>query len=198
MPIQRSNDHVARGIAKLLSQFRTPQIEAWLASYLRVVQTCEDIFWEIIEGRLLSTAVGAQLDVWGIFLNFGRGVVDRNGASDDDYRAALYIRARALRSSGRPSDFDDLLTMLADLMGGTWAYDEFYPARIRITLYDVTYDPLLAAYVLTTAKAAGVALEIFFTTGPQSAIFRFAPGAVAVHQSTRGFDASVFIGQLPW
>lgn len=194
--ITRIQDHVARGCALLITQYREqPEVVAWLTSYLNWVQKLEDGVWQIILSRDLATAVGVQLDVIGRLLGLGRGGFDRNGVDDESYRAALAVRIRILRSFGTMKDFDEILTALTSLMGGDWRFTELYPMRVRVTLYNVGYDPYLLAEVMIGAKLAGVALELFFTALPRANVFRFSPGA-RLGGSTRGFNAGAFAQRI--
>lgn len=59
------------------------------------VQLAESIVHDLITERLLSTAVGVQLDQWGNRLGLAR-----TGMGDDDYRAALRTWIMVLLSDG--------------------------------------------------------------------------------------------------
>lgn len=192
----RIQDHVARGVALLITQYREqPEVVSWLTAYLNWVQKLEDGIWQIILSRDLETAIGVQLDVIGRLVGLGRGGFDRAGTDDESYRAALAVRIRTLRSFGTMLDFDEILTALTSLMGGDWRFTELYPMRVRITLYDVGYDPYLLAEVMIAAKLAGVALEIFVTALPRTEVFRFSSGA-RLGGSTRGFNAGAFAQRI--
>lgn len=193
--ITRIVDHVSRGVAQLISQFRAqPEVVAHLTAYLNWIQKLEDGIWQIIESRTLE-GEGVQLDVIGKLLGLGRGGFDRAGADDESYRAALAIRIRVLRSFGTLKDFEEVLTLLTQLMGGTWRMREKFPMRIVIDLYGVSYDPYLVAEVLIGAKLAGVALELRWTSDPAAFVFRFAYGTTE-HSSDAGFNNGTFIHQI--
>lgn len=196
MATLKSVDHVERGIRKLLFQYRqVPQIVAWLSTYLEWIQKTEDGIWQIIEARTLD-GVGIQLDIIGRLVGLGRGAFDRNASNDDDYRAGLIIQIRALRSRGTLPDFEELLTQLTDLMGGGYTVENRHPARVRVVLTGVAYDPNLVAGVLIFAKAAGVALTFLWSPSSSTSLFRFSGSNAVTPASPNGWGAGVFVRPL--
>jgi hypothetical protein len=164
-------------------------IEKWDASYLEEIQRLEAFFEEIRTLTLnLESSVGVNLDVIGRIVLLGRGAYDRYATDDEDYRAALQVRIRALRSQGKTKDFDEILTLLTALMGGTWETFDEPPAAFSIHLFDVDYDPNLVAAMFATAKGAGVGITITADVDPADEFFRFADGSDADDLTSQGWD----------
>lgn len=100
--------HEAEAKALLISQFKgRPVIEGLLASWIRPLQDLENVLWDIIDKRVLETAVDAQLDALG-------GLVGelRLGRSDEAYRAAVKVRIKVNRSKGRSEDILQVAKLL--------------------------------------------------------------------------------------
>ena len=108
-------DHPRRSGRRLLSQdWDKPRMVA-LGEALGVgSQALEDVTFDLVIGRRLEAAVGAQLDQWGSIVGEPRGVLD-----DRDYRR--FIEARILANISKGT-VDDVL--------GVWERVT-YPAAIR-------------------------------------------------------------------
>lgn len=190
---KKSTDYVERAVEKLPTQFRFSESEALTSAVAAEVQELEDFFAEIRDKTTLESAEGAQLDQIGRVVILGRGAYDRNATDDLDYRAAIVVRIRALRSNGKTKDFDDLLTLLTDLTGGSWDLEELPPAAFAIYLFGVTgYDPGLVTGVIAFAKPAGVALEIHANAGAEDEYFRWASGTDEENSTTDGWDQGLW------
>lgn len=103
---------------RILSQFqhRVYDGRAWtygpleqLVRYIGdEIQLAESLTHDLITERLISTAVGAQLDQWGRRLG-----CKRLGMSDADFRALLYVWIAVLTSHGRASELQEIVRRLA-------------------------------------------------------------------------------------
>lgn len=157
-------DHTTRALDHLLSQFdESPGIQALLTVLADEVQALEDVLEACYSERLLSTAIGAQLDQYGALL-----VLPRNGLDDEAYRAALYVKITAHRGSGTP---ESMLTVIA-VMLESWRtqgvrYIPLYPggfslgyvlSSIRTDVSDDLRDTLIS--LLEKMPPAGVSWEL--------------------------------------
>jgi hypothetical protein len=181
--VSPSTDHVERGLAKFLGQFRNkPLLSALLRSYLRRVQEVEDATWEVIYNRLLDNAEGVQIDIIGRIV--GRG---RNNLSDNDYKIAVRAQIRINRSSGRPEDVIDVARLSLPYVF-TFSYEEIYPAAIYMQVYGgVDFNVVVLFNNLVKAKAGGV--KLWLNTSPEGPenTFTFASGDVTEDDPNRGF-----------
>lgn len=163
MPIEYIPDHVERGLARLISQYKEkPLFRAWVASYLKPIQDIEDALWEVLTERGVDNGVGVQLDVVGKIVNRSRG-----GLGDDDYRIALRCEIRIQRSDGTSRDVIEV-TNLALPPGYSYLGPiDVGPATIRFTINQpVLFDPQVLFRALTRTKAAGVKLLFEFMRSP--------------------------------
>lgn len=185
----QSTDQVARGLGRLLQQYRNkPEFAALVQSYLNRIQELEDAVWEVILYRLLPNAEGVQLDSLGAIV--GRG---RNNLSDSDYLLAIQAEIAINKSCGTP---EDMITVAQFSLptGDLFTYQEAYPAVALFTML----VPETAAIVtllfqsLTRAKPGGVKLMLSWLPFPVADTFTFSPYAAPVHSTTQGFgDSSV-------
>lgn len=157
-------DHVAEGLARVVSQYRgKPRLSAYYSCFLQQVQYLEDaiqaeaILWD------LDTATGWRLDILG-----ARVGQARIGTTDATYR--LYIRARiyANRSLGKVED----LRRIAGLLLTSYTYrEENTNVYIEETAGLLTQETARAVWgLLQLAASAGIrvwlvwgALETRFT-----------------------------------
>lgn len=180
-----SIDHVSRGLARFLEQYKSkPKLNALARVYLNRIQELENACWEVILYRLLPNAEGAQLDMIGRIV--GRG---RNGLVDSDYLIAIRAQIRINRSCGTPEDMIDV-TRLSVPAGFTFTYDEAYPKTVLITVIgavnwtiDVLYDNLFRA------KSSGTKLFLQYSEADDSNTFTFATGTNWEPSATQGFGS---------
>jgi hypothetical protein len=97
VPAERTDvaDQTAALLAHPLRGVTVGQIEELVRIVGAEVQLAESLVHDLITERLLSTAVGVQLDQWGARLGLAR-----TGMGDDDYRAALRTWIMVLLSDG--------------------------------------------------------------------------------------------------
>lgn len=164
----RETDHYGKGKALLLEQFKNRKnIEALLHAYLGQCQILENTFWDIINSRLLNTAVGNQLDGLGDLVG-----ESRLGRNDTDYRAAVRLRVRVNRSQGRAEDVMQVANLAAVAAGGVAEYQEFFPAVWVVTLYSVL-SPSVIARMLYSTKSAATGGYLVYTDVDAAHMFTF-------------------------
>jgi hypothetical protein len=183
----RKNNHAEYAVTLLTSMFRgQPNIEAILKVFIERLQGLEASTWDVINGRLLGTvstvtptydegedyvpdtegaeettisldAEGVQLDVIGSIVDQGR-----LGYSDADYARLIKIKIAALASEGKAEDILQLLNGLAGL-GGTYTYEEVYPAGFEVYRDDPhDFSLELMRVFLKAVKPAGVQAYYFY------------------------------------
>lgn len=187
-------DHVAKGLALLLQQWRTSsKLKGILATYLRQFQTLENVTWDVINSRMLDTAVGAQLDMLGDLVG-----ETRRGRNDIDYRAAVRLRIRVNRSQGRAVDVIDVATQGN---GNTPAIYREYPANFawEVEIYN-SPSPVTVAKMLQQTKAAGSRGYVIYTTWPAVDTLRWdsvsAPAAANVWAHVSGPPVKRWAGAI--
>jgi hypothetical protein len=193
--------HCEDGKALLLAQFRgKPLIEAVVCALVTPVQELEDACWQLLTGRAIDNAVGAQLDGVGQILD-----LPRVGWTDEQYQLFLRAQPLALRSSGTWPDvfailealgFDLALVvvsepglaeeLLAVGAGGDRAW-------MRVQLNQSVFGGLFAdvfAMVLR-AKPAGVRLLLEADADAPDTAFTYAGGSSVTASATHGYSSTV-------
>ena len=184
MSLSHITDIAVRAIAQLLSQFReangaldSERLRALVEIFGDELQDAEDLCWSLIAERYVTTAVGVQLDQWGVVLG-----LSRHGLADSDYQRALLAWQGALRSQGirdRIIDAVDSVMEPDDLR-----YIDRGSATYQIDLYKVVPPfgaglTVVLLMILEAASPSGVAYMV--TEGPLGTSFRF-------DDPTRGLD----------
>lgn len=154
----RVSDHVEKGLALTLSQYRArPIFELWLVSYLRQVQCLEDAAYDVILSRFVDRAKNAQLDLIGKLVG-----EPRLGRTDDVYRVFVAARIRINRSSGRYRDLVDVYNIICSAPKRML---DVPPANVALEVLDVPdIDPMLLLSMLRDTKAAGVGISLVVPT----------------------------------
>lgn len=184
--LQQKTTHVAEALGLLGEAFKQqPNVVALLTTFTSSVQDLETVIWTVIDGYLLTNAVGSQLDTLG-------GLVNelRQGRDDSDYRLAIQIQIRVLRTSGRDEDIIEV----AKLMLSDFTYTEAYSASWILDGYSVSATLVdWIANKLRETKAAGTAGTFSYTASLRSASFVFGStsGGVAYGIDGAGFDSTV-------
>lgn len=152
-------DHGERAFRALLTQdLDKPRIAALARAMGAGAQELEDTTFDLIIGRALSAAVGAQLDQWGSVVGEARV-----GLDDEDYRR--FIRARVLANICRGT-VDEIIAIwsLVTAPATTVRYLPMHPAGFK--LYVVRKKWLAEALrrrirrMLEAVKPAGVTIEL--------------------------------------
>lgn len=175
-------DHTARILDNLLPRWREGALfRALMAVFGDELQELEDLSYNAIVQRFLSSAVGVQLDHYGELV----GQV-RNGRTDAEYRAVLEVRILANRSPGTPDVITQIAAVMLDSKTTGVRYAQNQPAAYQI---QATPDSALTALqeadavaLLRHATPAGVEISQV-TTSPSAGAFRFGSGGTG----SRGF-----------
>lgn len=155
-------DHVAKGLALLLQQWRSSsKVTGILATYLRIFQDLENVTWDVINSRMVDTAVGAQLDMLGDLVG-----EPRKGRNDIDYRSAVRLRIRVNRSQGRAVDVIDVATQGS---GTPAIYREYPESLVWEVELNNSSSPVEVAKLLMQTKAAASRGYVIYTTWPVAA-----------------------------
>lgn len=143
-----------------------PFIAALLSSFMREIQTLEDTVWDIIDIRTLPNADLPRLKVLGRLVGQPRLNFDT-----ETYRVLIEARARANVSRGRGSD---LLAVLELLIGpGNYILYELGDATLYLTVIQPvsTEDVDMAVQILPDTRAAGVGLQLLFSSATFADVF---------------------------
>lgn len=165
LPSHKTN-HVEEAKTFLIEQFKgKPNIEGILSSWVQQFQDLEDVYWQILRGRTIDQAIGVQLDFLGALVG-----ESRKGRNDAEYRAAIQLRIRINRSTGRAVDIYEIVSLMTE----NFTYQEFYPADFLVTVY----FPLLAQYqavenAIRQAKPAGVGASLVGAFSPRTETIRY-------------------------
>lgn len=110
-------NHFERAISLLASQFRFNKPDGSLTNLQKLIkalvipaQELEDVNYQLLTLRWLSTAQGVQLDEIGVILGLPRNP----GESDSDYRERLQFQIFINTSSGTPEQVIETLKFLTD------------------------------------------------------------------------------------
>lgn len=172
MPIDQITDHQDRAKARLPGFMQGAiNIEDFLDAIVAESQNLETVFFQLLDERHLSVAVGAQLDGIGEILAVDREV----GQSDADYRTALIDRNEQLAKGG---EIETLLEIFIEVSSAVFVTAaEYYPAGMLLIAHlDAdTEDSIIDQNILSTmndAKAGGVELDLRFA--PETEVFSMA------------------------
>lgn len=185
MSIPYVADHIARALSRLVQQFPKSGSVAGLVSVAAGrCQGVEDALFSLIEGRLLDTAEGVQLDALGRLVK-----QPRNGLDDDTYRLRIRVRIRLNRSSGTGPELTRIFSLLQPT--NVVELQEYPPAGLHLLLQ----EPITATEaadltdVLGDAVSAGVHALLVWTESPDADVFTFDSGGL-------GFDAGHLAGSI--
>ena len=171
--------HAADARARLLSQFKDlPNLAAVLNAISAEVQELDDVAIDMQDLLDIPTQTGIQLDNIGTIVGQAR-----EGASDADYRTALFARIAAIYASGTGED------LIAAYLNATTATQvdliPNYPAGI-----DIDSDISEPAGLITTLEAAAVAgvkiglLDLFVWNDDDPALWNDGDTIYVTHTST--------------
>lgn len=161
--MERKTDHVSEASGLLVSYFQKPTIKAFVGALAGRVQNAETALWSVLDGVLLSGAVGAQLDRIAALLD-----EPRSGLADGPLRRLLLGKIRILRSKATANDMLAALRLIVR-SGFTLAYAPAWPAGFSLVSvgYHADVEPLhpRIAELLSKGKAGGVRMWYQAQTG---------------------------------
>lgn len=184
MPLEPITTHAAQAVEQLPAQRRRPKFEAFVRLLSARIQALEDVFWEILGGRLLDSAVGAQLDVLGAIVG-----VERGGLDDDAFRLLVRVRIRLNRSAGTGDDVLEVFRLLLGSDANTLALHDYPPASFELHVGgELPVDDARAARILRDVRAVGVGGVLVWSAHPDDDTFAFsdATGAATIEGDTFG------------
>lgn len=199
MTIEHTTNHVAEAVNNLLTQFRNKTaVEALVRAPAEQIQDLEDALVQVLEGRSVVVAVGAQLDGIGRILN-----VERGGRNDDAYRVALRLQIKGNNSRGTAQDLLDIIELWnGSPPVGRWQIRDAGVASFIVELRDrgaalTTSEASELALYLRAARAAGVYAYLVYpnTIEGDEQYFSFGPSADANGDSF-GFGDGAFVGAV--
>jgi len=165
--LQYIDDHEERAARKLVPAYwGKPFAAAVLSAFMRELQAVEDTLWDIMVRHTLPEAVLPRLRVLGKIVG-----QPRLGFSEEAYRLLIEARALANVSRGRASD---ILAVLELLVGPTqYGLLEVGDATLWLTLLESldTEGLALLTQVIPDTRAAGVGLQLLFTSEPFENVF---------------------------
>lgn len=187
MPLEHITDHDEAALARLAEQFKEkPKLAAFLSVFHRQVQEAEDAFWQLYEGRWVTSATGYVLDLLGKIVG-----QPRDGASDAEYRSRIVARVKANRSSGTlpelisifsglvPSGLFNFYVEDTTILGGPTNDYNIQRGNLSLEIHEPLPSLLVAIYqdFLRDAKAAGVHAVLRYHHGLHNDTFTTATSA---------------------
>ncbi len=160
--LNKITTHVADAKARLSGQYKEkPLIEGTIGIIAKQVQDLENLFFDIIDAEVLSSAEGAFLD------NLGELVVQpREGLGDAFYRIVIAVKIVKNFSKGEPAS----IIRAARLIFSTSSvhYMNLGGGNVGLHVTGGTTPPVPSSFIyesLTEVAAAGVKI-VFITVSP--------------------------------
>lgn len=181
--------HVETARALLIGQFKKRTvIQGFLDTYVRRVQDAENVLWDVIDKRILATAVAGQLDVIGKLVG-----EKRLGRTDVMYRGAIRLRVRVNRSKGRIADIIDVAMLAAG--ASPPRVTEYQYLAFEVELYNQIGERYVAELLSRTRAATSYGL---FTASdlPLSSLLSFDDAVTPVAGIETFSDAVSGTGKL--
>lgn len=155
-------DPEQEALAMLIEQFKSkPNIEDFIGIFTDQYAEAEEILFQLLTERLLDTAIGKQLDNWG--LDVGEL---RKGRDDEAYRKAIRIRV-AINTS---NSTEPVVTEIGKLLTNAtrFATTDIYPASLSLyTDGTEVSDDILAEFLKIVAAGVGpLAFEFSYGEAP--------------------------------
>jgi hypothetical protein len=157
LTLERNPNHAEEGVLKFAAPFwGKPRWAALFVAIARQIQELENVFWDILEKRMLDNATGAQLAVLGRLV----GQLDP-GLGEEVFRTLIRVRIRINRSNGGWNDLINVLQLLGipkEARKLTTVGSAF-----RLDLYETPPLPLQVLHSnVSDALAAGVGLHVVY------------------------------------
>lgn len=153
MSIQHNPNVLEDSLALLLSNFQKPNIQAMIQASVNPLQDLEDTIFDLADKTRLDTAVGVQLDVYGLIVG-----ASRNGLLDDEFRRYIRTRLIANRSNGQGNTILQIVQFITE--GTGLELIPSYPASFHLQWTSDAGTSLalqgLLARLLSEVVAAGV------------------------------------------
>ena len=128
----------------------SPVFKAFTRAFLDQVTDVNEALWDCLTKRWMSNATGAPLDSVGEIVN-----LTRNGLSDEDYRAQLYIEVAIHASKGTA---EDILRLARDIANPE---EILYFRSPPLALAVYLHIPQYVAGLSLLQRAAGAGTKVF-------------------------------------
>ena len=128
-------------------------LDAILSIYLGQIQEIEDVAWQMLVERWVSTAVGAQLDQLGRLVGEPRRLFS---ADDDNYRRLIRARVAANQSDGTVNQCLIILRLVFDTDVGPLVLRQLFPAAMQVTAVDVAVADVLSTIAASFFRAGAL------------------------------------------
>lgn len=125
----------------------------------------ESAFFQLLNEVSLRNAIGKQLDDLGVKLD-----LSRSGRTDEEYRAALYVKIAINNSSGTPDQVISLSKLILDI--DDIEYREIYPAHIRLNVYG-DFPSVISTQQMRQLRPVGVGGIELLSWGDEVSAFSF-------------------------
>lgn len=184
-------DHKQTGRDLFTSQFKGRKvIQGIWDSLAKQVQELEDVFFDILDQRLLDVAIGAQLNVLGALVGQLRYEYD-----DTAFRKAIRLRIRVNRSKGKAEDIIDVLRLAYPTQ--VRDYREYYPASFSARVIEADGARAMRD-LLHDAKPAGVrgTFEFSSWTNNDTMVFGHTTAGVVPTEHGFGHTSGSTIGRM--
>lgn len=156
--IERVTDHAERAVERLPMQHRRPNWERFIRVLAGRFQELEDVFFDLLEKRLLDSAEGVYLDALGEIVGAERG-----GMDDNDFRLRVKVAIRASKGAGTGDDVLEIFRMLVGA-GNTLRLTEYPPAAFELRVGDeLPFDAGEGLELLRRIRAGGVRAQLVWT-----------------------------------
>lgn len=191
---------VADGLARLTSMYvNQPNIRKIVTALLTPKQTLSTQLFNVYVQRRLSTATlytlpltNSVLDAIGALIGEGR-----NGLSDANYQAILFLAAAVNKSNAICPDWSNFATILLNTSAGPTVFLEG-TAAYDFGMLDMTLPPIPVAAVLSKAVPNGVRSAFWYSTWDHSLNFTWGSHYSGGAGSSQGFGSvySPTVGNL--
>lgn len=164
------DDYQTPAVERLPTQLRgKPRIEALVRGLMESAETLEAGLFSLYEKRLLDSATGAMLDVYGRVVG-----EERRGLADEPFRLRIRAAVATSRSNGTGNELIRIFGLMTDF---PVEIREEFPASftLRVTDGPLLY-PEVYADVLQRAKAGGVRALFGWLNSTPAQSFSFADG----------------------
>lgn len=187
---EHKTTHAVEAKARLLEQFKgKARLLGIIDALSAQTQVDEDVAWQIMVERWLSSSVGSQLDGIGEIIGEPRG-----GKDDETYRLYLGVRIIINLSSGTG---DEVLAVASALFGEAnhLSLDEFYPASMLLdasgAIGSATIETI--ASLLGETKCGGVNLQLLYSPHEDADTFAFSSDDTEQASTTQGWADNEYV-----
>lgn len=184
MSLTYKSSHSTEAAGQLVEQFKNKtNIVGIVTSIVNRVQDLEDVGFELLNERGLTTAIGEQLNVLGRIVG-----EKRKNRSDAEFLIGIIVRILRNRTSGTPEEIYEIFNTFRP---GVYRLQETYPAAFNLIAQEaLTPDdptPQQFAQLLDDIKAAGVGSHFIYSGYDSGYVFKFASGDTLESDANHGF-----------